>query len=96
MRTIRAASVLLASPIDRHVDYLQLCHHVDVLKQFPNDEYWPENRSVTRHADGLLTEAIGRRIPLLPIPVKVGESQGSGKPQRWRRPHRSARANPQD
>lgn len=65
----------LGPPIDRHVDSLQLCHHVDILEQFPNDEYWPEDRSVTRHADGLFMEAIGRLVPLQPVPVKVGENR---------------------
>lgn len=61
--------------LDRRVDYLQLCHHVDVLKSFPNDEYWPEDRAVIDHADGIFLEAIGDRFPIMPVPAKIGENR---------------------
>jgi hypothetical protein len=62
-------------PLDGEVDYLQLCHHVDVLKTFPNDEYWPESRDVIRHADGIFLEQIGSRFPIYPICAKIGENR---------------------
>lgn len=62
-------------PLDRQVDYLQLCHHADVLKAFRNDEYWPEERDAIRHADGLFLEKIGQVFPIVPIPAKIGENR---------------------
>ena len=62
-------------PLDGEVDYLQLCHHVDVLKTFPGDEYWPECRDVIRHADGIFLEQIGNRFPIFPVSAKIGENR---------------------
>lgn len=62
-------------PLDCVVDYMQLCHHVDVLKTFPNDEYWPESREVIRHADGIFLEEIGSRFPIYPVFAKIGENR---------------------
>lgn len=62
-------------PLDGEVDYLQLCHHVDVLKTFPSDEYWPEAREVIRHADGIFLEQIGGRFPICPVDAKIGENR---------------------
>ena len=62
-------------PLDGEVDYLQLCHHVDVLKTFPSDEYWPESRDVIRHADGIILEQIGSRFPIFPVAAKIGENR---------------------
>jgi hypothetical protein len=61
--------------LDRQVDYLQICHHVDVLKTFSSDEYWPEEREVIRHADGIFLEQIGRRFPIVPIQATIGENR---------------------
>jgi glycosyltransferase involved in cell wall biosynthesis len=61
--------------LDQQVDYLQICHHVDVLKTFPNDEYWPEAREFIRHADGIFLEQIGSRFPIYPVPAKIGENR---------------------
>jgi glycosyltransferase involved in cell wall biosynthesis len=61
--------------LDGHVDYLQLCHHVDVLKIFPNDEYWSEDRDVIRHADGIFLEKIGEHFPIMPVPARIGENR---------------------
>lgn len=62
-------------PLDGEVDYLQLCHHIDVLKKFPSDEYWPEDRAVIRHADGVFLEQIGRDYPIVPVAAKIGENR---------------------
>ncbi|HEY2249451.1 MAG TPA: glycosyltransferase family A protein [Planctomycetaceae bacterium] len=62
-------------PLDYAVDYLQLCHHVDVFKSFPNDEYWPEDREVIRHADGIFLEQIGSLFPIYPVREKIGENR---------------------
>jgi len=61
--------------IDQQIDYLQFCHHVDVLKTFPTDEYWPEDRNVIRHADGIFLEQIGCQFPIFPIPARIGENR---------------------
>jgi hypothetical protein len=61
--------------LDQQVDYLQICHHVDVLKTFPNDEYWPEAREFIRHADGIFLEQIGSRFPIYPVSAKIGENR---------------------
>ncbi|MBI3865523.1 MAG: glycosyltransferase family 2 protein [Planctomycetia bacterium] len=61
--------------LDGEVDYLQLCHHVDALNVFPNDEYWPEDRAVIRHADGVFLEQIGRHFPIEPVDAKIGENR---------------------
>jgi glycosyltransferase involved in cell wall biosynthesis len=61
--------------LDSRVDYLQLCHHVDVLKTFPTDEYWPEDRAVIRHADGIFLEMIGDHFPIVPVAAKIGENR---------------------
>lgn len=63
------------APIDGHVDYLQLCHHVDIMRLLPGDEYWPEDRKVIRHADGVFMEAIGKLVPIQPVPAKIGENR---------------------
>jgi hypothetical protein len=68
-------SVCGGGRLDRQVDYLQICHHVDVLKSFPNDEYWPEDRDAIRHADGIFLEQIGRRYPIYPVAAKIGENR---------------------
>jgi glycosyltransferase involved in cell wall biosynthesis len=62
-------------PLDNRVDYLQLCHKTELLSRFPNDEYWPENREVIRHADGIFLEQIGSLSPIYPIREKVGENR---------------------
>jgi glycosyltransferase involved in cell wall biosynthesis len=61
--------------LDGEVDYLQLCHHVDVLKTFASDVYWPEARDVIRHADGIFMEQIGGRFPIYPVFAKIGENR---------------------
>jgi len=62
-------------PLDGEVDYLQLCHHLDVIKAFPDDEYWPECRDAVRHADGIFLEQIGSRFPIIPVFAKIGENR---------------------
>ena len=61
--------------LDGHVDYLQLCHHIDVLKIFPGDEYWSEDQKDVRHADGIFLEQIGSHFPICPVPAKIGENR---------------------
>ncbi len=73
-REIRG-SVCDGGPLDRQVDYLQICHHVDVLKTFPSDEYWPEDRDAIRHADGIFLEQVGRSFPIYPVAAKIGENR---------------------
>jgi len=73
-REIRG-SVCNGGSLDRQVDYLQICHHVDVLKTFPNDEYWPEDRNAIRHADGIFLEQVGRSFPIYPVAAKIGENR---------------------
>jgi hypothetical protein len=62
-------------PLDCHVDYLQLCHKTDLLRRFPDDEFWPEDRDAVRHADGLFLERLGGLVPIHPLPVKVGQNR---------------------
>jgi hypothetical protein len=62
-------------PLDRQVDYLQLCHHRDVLKYFGDEEYWPEDRAVMRHADGIFLERIGSHVPIHPVAAKIGQNR---------------------
>jgi spore maturation protein CgeD len=62
-------------PLDYHVDYLQLCHSSDVLKQFPSNEYWPEDKDLIRHADGIFMEKLGDLVPIHPVPVKIGQNR---------------------
>ena len=61
--------------LDGHVDYLQVCHHRDVLKIFPHGEYWPESRETIRHADGIFLERIGDHYPIMPVPARIGENR---------------------
>jgi FkbM family methyltransferase len=61
--------------LDCQVDYLQLCHKVELLGRFPSDEYWPEDRAVVRHADGLFLERIGSLVPIYPIKAKIGQNR---------------------
>jgi hypothetical protein len=68
-------SVCDGGSLDRQVDYLQICHHVDVLKTFPTDEYWPEDRDAIRHADGIFLEQVGRSFPIYPVAAKIGENR---------------------
>jgi glycosyltransferase involved in cell wall biosynthesis len=73
-REIRG-SVCNGGSLDRQVDYLQICHHVDVLRAFPSDEYWPEDRGSIRHADGIFLEQVGRSFPIYPVAAKIGENR---------------------
>jgi len=68
-------SVCNGGALDRQVDYLQICHHVDVLKTFPSDEYWPEDRDAIRHADGIFLEQVGRSFPIYPVAARIGENR---------------------
>lgn len=68
-------SICKGGLLDQKVDYLQICHHVDVLKTFPGDEYWPEDRDAIRHADGIFLEQIGRHFPIYPVPARIGENR---------------------
>jgi glycosyltransferase involved in cell wall biosynthesis len=62
-------------PLDCCVDYLQLCHRADLLGCFPDDEYWPEDRAVMTHADGVFLEKIGAYVPIYPVPAKIGQNR---------------------
>jgi glycosyltransferase involved in cell wall biosynthesis len=62
-------------PLDCQVDYLQLCHKADLIDLFPEGDFWPEDREVIQHADGIFLEKIGRLVPIYPIPVKIGENR---------------------
>ena len=62
-------------PLDCHVDYLQVCHKADLFDLFPDGEFWPEDREVIAHADGVFLEKIGSKVPICPIPVKIGENR---------------------
>jgi hypothetical protein len=68
-------SVCGGGRLDQQVDYLQICHHVDVLKTFPTDEYWPEDRDAIRHADGIFLEQVGRHFPIYPVAARIGENR---------------------
>lgn len=61
--------------MDCEVDYLQFCHRADVLKLFPDDEYWPEAKDTEEHADGLFMERVGAYVTIHPIDVKVGQNR---------------------
>lgn len=62
-------------PLDCQVDYLQLCHKADLFDLFSDEEFWPEDRQVIQHADGIFLEKIGSRVPIYPVPVKIGENR---------------------
>jgi glycosyltransferase involved in cell wall biosynthesis len=61
--------------MDCQVDYLQLCHRVDVLKQFPDNEYWPESKEFESHADGIFMERLGQLVAIHPIDIKVSQNR---------------------
>src|SRR5262249_27399445 len=61
------------------VDYLQFCHKADILKLFPDDEYWPEAKETEEHADGLFMERVGERVPIHPIDVKVSQNRRTAR-----------------
>src|SRR5579871_6911852 len=42
--------------LDGYVDYLQLCHDATLFDLFPAEDFWPEDRQVMRHADGIFLE----------------------------------------
>jgi glycosyltransferase involved in cell wall biosynthesis len=62
-------------PLDCQVDYLQLCHKAELFDLFPDEDFWPEDREVIRHADGIFLEKIGSRVPIYPIATKIGENR---------------------
>ncbi|HEY7426967.1 MAG TPA: glycosyltransferase family A protein [Gemmataceae bacterium] len=62
-------------PLDCQVDYLQLCHKAVLFDIFPGEDFWPEDREVVAHADGIFLEKIGSRVPIYPVPVKIGENR---------------------
>ena len=39
------------------------------------EEFWPEDRQVIQHADGIFLEKIGSRVPIYPVPAKIGENR---------------------
>jgi len=65
--------------MDHNVDYLQLCHKADVLKRFPDDEFWPEAKETEEHADGIFLERIGAHVPIHPIDVKVSQNRRTAR-----------------
>jgi hypothetical protein len=62
-------------PLDCQVDYLQLCHNADLFDLFPEGDFWPEDREVIQHADGVFLEKIGSLVPIYAVPVKIGENR---------------------
>jgi hypothetical protein len=62
-------------PLDCQVDYLQLCHKAELFDLFQDEDFWPEDREVIRHADGIFLEKIGSRVPIYPIETKIGENR---------------------
>jgi glycosyltransferase involved in cell wall biosynthesis len=62
-------------PLDCHGDYLQLCHKAALFDLFSENDFWPEDRAVIQHADGIFLEKIGSRAPIYPVPVKIGENR---------------------
>jgi hypothetical protein len=65
--------------MDCEVDYLQFCHRADVLRLFPDDEYWPEAKGTEEHADGLFMERVGALVPIHPIDVKVSQNRRTAR-----------------
>jgi hypothetical protein len=65
--------------MDCEVDYLQFCHRADVLRLFPDDEYWPEAKESEGHADGLFMERVGALVPIHPIDVKVSQNRRTSR-----------------
>ncbi|HEX5270098.1 MAG TPA: hypothetical protein VFW33_06420 [Gemmataceae bacterium] len=65
--------------MDCEVDYLQFCHRADVLRLFPDDEYWPESKDTEEHADGLFIERVGALVPIHPIDVKVSQNRRTAR-----------------
>jgi hypothetical protein len=61
--------------MDRQVDYLQLCHKLEVLEQIEEYGWWPEEKATEDHADGIFMERIGYVTPILPIDVKVSQNR---------------------
>src|SRR5262249_4864318 len=62
--TVPGGRICNGRPMDCQVDYLQFCHKADVLRLFPDDEYWPEARATEEHADGLLMERVGQHVTI--------------------------------
>jgi glycosyltransferase involved in cell wall biosynthesis len=65
--------------MDCEVDYLQVCHKTEVLRLFPDDEYWPEAKDTEEHADGLFMERLGTYVPIHPIDVKVSQNRRTAR-----------------
>lgn len=61
--------------LDCQVDYLQLCHKAELFDLFADAEFWPEDREVIEHADGIFLEKIGGRVPIYPVAAKIGENR---------------------
>jgi spore maturation protein CgeD len=61
--------------LDCQVDYLQLCHKAELFHRFADEEFWPEDRDVIRHADGIFLEKIGSLTPIHPVAAKIGENR---------------------
>jgi hypothetical protein len=61
--------------LDCEVDYLQFCHRAALLRQFPGEQWWPEDKESESHADGLFLERCGAIAPLYPIDVKVSQNR---------------------
>lgn len=61
--------------LDCQVDYLQLCHKTELFDLFSDREFWPEDREVILHADGIFLEKIGSRVPIYPVAAKIGENR---------------------
>jgi hypothetical protein len=71
----RAGSSCNGRVLDCQVDYLQLCHRVEALRAFPDDEYWPEGLETHDHADGIFLEKLGSFYPIMPLDVKVSQNR---------------------
>jgi hypothetical protein len=68
-------SCIGSGPLDCRVDYLQLCHKIDLFDLFPDGDFWPEDRAVVSHADGIFLERIGAQTPIYPVAAKIGENR---------------------
>jgi glycosyltransferase involved in cell wall biosynthesis len=57
------------------VDGSQICHAVSLLERMGTKEYWPENRTFIRTADGIFMDKIGAMTPFYPVNVKVSQNR---------------------
>lgn len=65
--------------LDCVVDYLQVCHTMEILdhykKIYKTDKYLSEDRKDNLHADGIFLEMLGAITPIIPIYHKVSKNR---------------------